>query len=64
MCRVSLLHTRIHRISTPDLLERTGVLAIDTYITRRQLRWLDHTDRMGPERVSRKMLTSSMPNFV
>ena len=58
MCRVSLLHTCFHRISASDLLVRTGLFSIDTYVTRRQLRWLGHTARMGPERLPRKMLTA------
>ena len=58
MCRVSRLHTRTHHIRTSDLLERVGLLPIDAYITRRQLRWLGHVTRMGSERLPRKMLTS------
>ena len=58
MCRVNRLHTRLYRIRTSDLLTRVGLLPIDTYITRRQLRWLGHVARMESERLPRKMLTS------
>ena len=57
MCRVNLKHTRIHRISTTDLLNRAGLLAIDVYVVRRQLRWLGHVARMSSNRLPRKMLT-------
>jgi len=30
---------------------------MDTYVTRRQLRWLGHVARMPPNRLPRKMLT-------
>ena len=38
MCRVNLQHVRSHRISTTELLDRTGLLSINFYVTRRQLR--------------------------
>ena len=58
MCRVNRLHTRQYRIRTTDLLTRVGLSPIDTYVTRRQLRWLGHVARMDFERLPRKMLTS------
>jgi len=58
MCRISRLHTRTHSIRTDDLLDRTGLSTIDSYITSRQLRWLGHVTRMGSDRFPRKMLTS------
>ena len=57
MCRLNLKHARIHRISTIDLLNRAGLLAIDVYVIRRQLRWLGHVARMSSDRLPRKMLT-------
>ena len=48
---------RSQRISTDELLERTGLLSIDVYVTRRQLRWLGHVTRMPTDRLPRKMLT-------
>ena len=58
MCRVTRRHTRLHRISNLDLRERIGLLSIDGYVTRRQLRWLGHVSRMKSERLPRKTLTS------
>ena len=57
MCRVTRRHTRTHRISTADLLTRLGLPSIDTYITRRQLRWAGHVSRMEYSRLPRKMLS-------
>ena len=57
ICRVNLQHVRSQRISTDELLERTGLLSIDVYVTRRQLRWLGHVTRMPTDRLPRKMLT-------
>ena len=57
ICRVNLQHVRLHRISTAELLVRTGLNSIDVYITRRQLRWLGHVSRMPSDRLPRKMLT-------
>ena len=62
MCRVTRLHTRLHRIRTLDLLKRLNVLSIDEYINRRQLRWLGHVARMDQERLPRKLLTSWVRN--
>ena len=58
MCRVTRLHTRLHRIRTIDLLKRVNLSAMDDYISRRQLRWLGHVARMKKERYPRKFLTS------
>ena len=58
MCRVTRKHTRAHRISTIELLRRTGLLSIDIYITRRQLRWAGHVARMDFARLPRKMMSS------
>ena len=58
MCRVTRKHTRAHQISTIELLRRTKLLPIDTYITRRQLRWAGHIARMDFSRLPRKMISS------
>ena len=58
MCRVTRLHTRLHRIRTVDLLKRVNLSAMDDYISRKQLRWLGHVARMKKERYPRKFLTS------
>ena len=62
MCRVTRLHTRMHRITTTELLQRLNLSTIDQYITRRQLRWLGHVARMEKERLPRKFLTSWVRN--
>ena len=58
MCRVTRRHTRLHHISTRDLLQRTGLAPIDSYVSRRQLRWAGHLARMDYCRLPRKMLSS------
>ena len=58
MCRVTRKHTRAHHISTVELLCRTGLSSIDTYVTRRQLRWAGHVARMDFSRLPRKMISS------
>ena len=58
MCRVTRKHTRIHRISTRELLLRTGLRPIDVIITRRQLRWAGHVACMDYCRLPRKILSS------
>ena len=62
MCRVTRKHTRIHRISTRELLRRTGLSAIDVYVTRKQLRWAGHVARMDFSRLPRKMISSWVRN--
>ena len=62
MCRVTRKHTRVHRISTVELLYRTGLSPIDTYITRRQLRWAGHVARMDFSRLPRKMISCWVRN--
>ena len=57
MCRVNRLHTRRFKIRSIDLLKRVGLSTIDSYVTRRQLRWVGHVARMSEERLPRKMLS-------
>ena len=58
MCRITKWHTRKHCITTAELCRRLGLDCIDTYISRRQLRWLGHVARMEfKERLPRQMLT-------
>lgn len=61
MCRVNRWHVRKHRITTAELLNRVGLLPIDVYVTRRQLRWAGHVARMSFERLPRKMLSAWVP---
>ena len=58
MCRVNRRHTREHRISTDELLNRLHLKHIYIYITKRQLQLAGHVIRMNYGRLPRKMMTS------
>ena len=58
MCRVTRRHTHEHHISTAELLRRLGLASIDSYVTKRQLRWAGHVARMDNSRLPRKLLSS------
>ena len=62
MSRVTLLHTRAHRISTATLMERLGLASIDDLITTKILRWAGHVMRMKKHRLPRKLITSWVRN--
>ena len=51
MCRVNRWHAQKYRISTLELLKRTGLSTIDAYGSRRQLRWAGHVARMDFDRL-------------
>ena len=52
-----------HIFSTSRLEQRLGVDSIDTYLYRRQLRWLGHVSRMDyAQRLPRLMLSSWVPH--
>ena len=44
MCRVTRLHTWQEHISTCELTQELGLESMDTYVARRQLRWLSALD--------------------
>ena len=58
MLGVSRTQVWRERISTAGLAQRLGLESIETYVYRRQLRWLGHVSRMPFERAPRRMLTS------
>ena len=63
MPRDARAHTWEHHISSEQLRERLGLDSIEYYVARRQLRWLGHVRRMGPEaaavlRLPRRMLSA------
>lgn len=60
--RITLKHSWEHHISTQHLQQELGLASMDTYITRRQLRWLGHVRRMPFERLPRRMLSSWIPS--
>ena len=61
MCRITLYHTRRNHVRTSTLLKRLGIQTIETYIARRQLRWLGHVWRMPTARVPKRLLTAWLP---
>jgi len=58
MCHLSRRYCRFNHISAKHVRRRLGLLDIDTYITRRHLRWLGHVARMPADRLPRRFLTS------
>ena len=58
MCGVNMWHVQHQRITTSSLLLDANLRDIDTYLTRRRLRWLGHVSRMGWERTPRKLLSA------
>jgi hypothetical protein len=63
MCRVTRTHVWKHHITTQELGQRLGLESIDTYISRRQLRWAGHVRRMDYEtRLPRRMLSAWVPH--
>ena len=58
MCNINRLQTRVHHITTFQLLQRLNLFHIDVYISQRQLRWAGHVMRMPWDRLPRKMITS------
>ena len=58
MCRINRLHTRVHKITNVELLKRLSLLSIDTYFSKKQLRWAGHVVRMQWSRLPRKLLSS------
>jgi hypothetical protein len=61
MCRLNLHHTRHNHVRARTLLNRLGIQTIDTYITRRQLRWLGHVWWTPTARVPKRLLTAWLP---
>ena len=62
MCRVTRRHTWEHHVSTQELEQRLELDTLDTYVSRRQLRWLGHVRRMPLDRLPRRMLSSWVPS--
>ena len=52
----------IHRITTDELYERTGVRSIEYYIRMRTLRWVGHVASMDKTRLPRRLLTAWVAN--
>ena len=62
MCRVTRRHTRIHHISTVQLLKRLCLTSVDVYVVKRQLQWAGHVALMNFHRLPRKMLSAWVPS--
>ena len=58
MCGVTMKHVFELRITNDELLNKLNLLSIDSYVYKRQLRWLGHVTRMNYDRLPRKMLSS------
>jgi hypothetical protein len=64
MCRLSLWHTRHNHVKTSTLATRLDIQTIETYIARRQMRWLGHVWRMPEKRLPKQLLTAWLPHSV
>jgi len=62
MCRVTQRDCFEHHISTDHLFDRMSLRSIDSYVTRRQLRWAGHVARMDFTRLPRRMVPSWVPS--
>ena len=62
MCRINRWRTRRQHIRNEHLLDHLRLLPMRSYIDHRQLRWLGHVARMGPERLPRKFLACWCPH--
>ena len=62
MCNVTMKEVFEKRITTNELLERLGLISIESYVYRRQLRWAGHISRMSFDRLPRKMLSCWVKN--
>ena len=58
MCRITLEHTKEHRIRTTTLEKRLGIRDIQATIDDLRMRWLGHVARMPLMRLPRRFLTS------
>ena len=62
MCGVSMKDVFENHLSTDDLLNKLNMSSIDSYVSKRQLRWLGHVARMEYDRLPRKLLSSWVPS--
>ena len=50
MCRVTMRHVELHRITSVELQQRIGIWDLDYYLARRTLLWVGHVTRMPKSR--------------
>ena len=62
MCRKFLWHQQHQLLNNDDVLNRTHLKPLRSYLARRRLRWLGHVARMGQHRLPRQLLTSWVSN--
>ena len=55
---VNMWHVEAYRITSAEYLERAGINCIETYVHRRQLRWIGHVSRMPWDRLPGRFLSS------
>ena len=48
------------KVTSKDILERTGLPFMDDLLTRKNLRWTRHLMRMSPDRLQKKVLYSQL----
>jgi len=68
---VNMWHVMTHRLTSEELLDRTGIRSLEVYTYRRQLRWIGHVRRMPWDRLPRKFMSAwcgvprppSAPNY-
>lgn len=58
MCGITMWHTRECSITAASTLQVLGLRNVETYVCRRQLQWVGHVARMGPERLPRRLLSA------
>ena len=62
MCRKFLWHQQHQLLNNNDVLNRTHLKPLRSYLARRRLRWLGHVARMGQHRLPRQLLSSWVYN--
>ena len=62
MSRKFLWHQQHQRLDNDNVLDRTHLKPLRSYLTRRRLRWLGHVARMGQHRLPRQLLSSWVTN--
>ena len=55
---VNMWHVMTHRLTSEELLDRTGIKSLEVYTYRRQLRWIGHVRRMSWDRLPRKFMSA------
>jgi len=62
MCRITMEHTRLHRIPSEQLYRRLGIADVEHYNHRRLPRWTGHVSHMPMDRLPQYLSTSFATN--